>query len=222
MKWSEIGEKRCSVARTLSVIGDRWTLLILRDCFLGHRRFEQFQERLGVTRHILANRLNKLVANGILKREPYEERPPRYEYRLTAKGRDLYPVLLALMSWGDKHMAGADGPPLELYDRNTGERVEPKLVINGTGDPVRWGQIVAKKRFPEVDPLRREYVDSAAINWFRYDEDTSTLDLQFANGAVYRYWDVTPEVVAALRNAESKGEFVNTAVKQGRRYARVS
>ena len=146
MKWKDIDAQRCSVARTLSIIGDRWTLLLLRDCFLGIRRFEQFQERLGVTRQILSDRLRRLVEQGVLSRELYQERPPRHEYRLTAKGRDLYPVMLSIMAWGDKHMTDETGPPLELYDRNTGRRVQPQVTVSEDARPVRWGEIVAKRR----------------------------------------------------------------------------
>ena len=91
MRWNELSEENCSMARTVSVIGDRWTLLILRDCFLRVRRFEDFQERLGITRPILANRLKKLVDEFVLVKVPYQQRPVRYEYRLTQKGLDLYP-----------------------------------------------------------------------------------------------------------------------------------
>lgn len=146
MKWKDIDNQRCSVARTLSVIGDRWTLLVLRDSFLGIRRFEQFQERLGVTRQVLSERLRRLVEHGILSREPYQDRPPRHEYRLTAKGRDLYPVMLSLLAWGDKHMADESGPPLELYDRSTGRRVHPHVTVADDARPIRWGEIVAKRR----------------------------------------------------------------------------
>src|SRR5437762_10972441 len=81
MRWNELSEENCSMARTVSVIGDRWTLLILRDCFLRVRRFEDFQERLGITRPILANRLKKLVDEFVLVKVPYQQRPRRYEYR---------------------------------------------------------------------------------------------------------------------------------------------
>ena len=84
MRWSDIGDVTCSVARALSVVGDRWTLLILRDCFLGVRRFEDFRARLGATRHLVAARLRQLVEHGILERVPYQERPLRHEYRLVA------------------------------------------------------------------------------------------------------------------------------------------
>ena len=118
MKWDEIGQIPCSVARTLSVIGDRWTLLVLRNAFLGVRRFEHFQRDLGTTRHLLSDRLSKLVEHGILRRVRYQEKPDRYEYRLTEKGLDLQPVLLALVGWGDRWMAGEDGPPMVYVHRS--------------------------------------------------------------------------------------------------------
>jgi DNA-binding HxlR family transcriptional regulator len=127
MRWQDIGEMTCSVARTLSVVGDRWTLLILRDAFLRTRRFEDFQARLGITRHRLADRLRKLVDSGILDRVRYQERPARFEYRLTEKGRDLYPVIASLVNWGDRWMAGTAGPPIELVHRGCGHRMTPVL-----------------------------------------------------------------------------------------------
>jgi DNA-binding HxlR family transcriptional regulator len=97
--------QNCSVARTLELVGERWTLLIVRDAFLGRRRFEEFQESLGIARNILADRLQKLVDHGIFDRVRYQERPERYEYRLTGKGRDLRVPLLALMQWGDQYLS---------------------------------------------------------------------------------------------------------------------
>ena len=104
MKWSELSDNWCPVARTLSVLGDRWTLLILRDCFLGLSRFEQFAESSGVTRHILADRLKRLVEADILVRQAYSEAPKRYDYNLTAKGQELEPALMTLRDWGKKHL----------------------------------------------------------------------------------------------------------------------
>ena len=112
MKWKDLGSERCSIARTTAVIGDRWTLMILRDCFLRVRRFEDFQSRLGISRTVVADRLRQLVEEGVLARVAYQDGPRRYEYRLTDKGRDLYPVLMALVRWGDVHYAGDAGPPL--------------------------------------------------------------------------------------------------------------
>ena len=99
----------CSIARTLEVVGERWTLLIMRDAFLGVRRFDDIQRDLGIARNVLRDRLARLVEEGLLERRPYQERPPRSEYRLTAKGRDLWPVLHALLRYGDRWYA-PDGP----------------------------------------------------------------------------------------------------------------
>src|SRR5256885_2200425 len=104
MRWDAVGEMPCSVARTLSVVGDRWTLLIVRDAFRGVRRFGDFEKSLGLTRHRLADRLGKLVRHGILSRERCDERPARFEYRLTDKGKALQPILLSLVAWGDRWM----------------------------------------------------------------------------------------------------------------------
>ena len=103
-RWDDLAEDWCPVARAMSVIGDRWTLLIVRDCFLGRSRFEQFQTRLGITRHILAARLKQLVQAGVLEKVAYSQRPPRYDYALTLKGRDFAPALIGLKDWGKKHM----------------------------------------------------------------------------------------------------------------------
>lgn len=136
MRWNELGGERCSVARTVSVIGDRWTLLILRDCFLRIRRFEEFEARLGVTRHILANRLKKLVSAGVLKKVPYHERPTRYEYRLTQKGLELYPVLMSIVHWGDAHLAGRAGRPLLHRHIDCGHQFDPVLTCSQCREPL--------------------------------------------------------------------------------------
>jgi len=136
MKWDEIGDMRCSVARTLSVIGDRWTLLIVRDAFLGVRKFEQFQSDLGLTRHLLSDRLRKLVEHGVLDRVAYQEKPTRYEYRLTEKGIDLYPILLSIVRWGDNWMADKDGPPMLYVHRGCGHVAMPTLHCPDCGEPV--------------------------------------------------------------------------------------
>ena len=135
MRWADVGDLTCSVARTLSVVGDRWTLLVLRDAFLGVRRFEDFRA-VGLTRHRLADRLKKLVAAGVLERVRYQERPPRFEYRLTEKGRDLYPVLVSLVRWGDRWMAGEAGPPVELIHRGCGHVIMPVHACPYCAEPV--------------------------------------------------------------------------------------
>jgi DNA-binding HxlR family transcriptional regulator len=144
MRWSEIGDVTCSVARALAVVGDRWTLLVLRDCFLGVRRFEAFQQSLGLTRHRLADRLRKLVAHGVLERVPYRERPRRFEYRLTEKGRDLYPVVVSLTRWGDRWLAGAAGSPIELVHRGCGRPISPTLTCPACHEPVGARDMTAR------------------------------------------------------------------------------
>jgi DNA-binding HxlR family transcriptional regulator len=123
----------CSIARTLDIVGERWTLLVLRDACNDVRRFEDFALRLPIARNVLTTRLQTLVPHGILERERYQERPARYEYRLTAKGRELYPVLIGLLQWGDRHLAGADGPPLDLVHRDRGHYVTAAVVCSGCG-----------------------------------------------------------------------------------------
>jgi DNA-binding HxlR family transcriptional regulator len=136
MRWREIAEMNCSIARTLSIVGDRWTLLVLRDCFLGARRFDEFSESLGLSPHLLSTRLAKLIEAGVLERRPYQQKPVRYEYRLTEKGRDLYPVIAGLVRWGDRWMADDEGPPVTLVHRACGHATTPTLVCSECGDGI--------------------------------------------------------------------------------------
>ena len=141
MRWSELKREPCSVARTVSVIGDRWTLLILRDCFLRVRRFEEFQARLGITRHVLADRLRKLVRAGVLRKEMYQSCPRRFEYRLTDKGLDLHPLLLAVVHWGDVHMSGKRGRPMLHEHLTCGHAFDPVLTCSACGDKLEPREI---------------------------------------------------------------------------------
>ena len=122
--------QNCSIARALEILGERWTLLIIRDAFLGLRRFDQFQESLGIARNVLTDRLNRLVEEGVLERVRYNERPERYEYNLTAKGRELNIALAGLRQWGDKHLS--DKPPRLLRRKADKKRVVGALVPRGT------------------------------------------------------------------------------------------
>jgi DNA-binding HxlR family transcriptional regulator len=144
MRWRDIGEQTCSIARALSVVGDRWTLLILREAFLRTRRFEDFQSHLGATRHVLADRLQKLVDHGIFERVQYESRPPRYEYKLTEKGRDLYPVIVSLVGWGDRWMVDEMGPPIELVHNVCGHQIMPVPTCPHCGEPVTARDMTAR------------------------------------------------------------------------------
>jgi DNA-binding HxlR family transcriptional regulator len=122
--------QNCSIARALEVVGERWTLLIVRDAFLGLRRFEQFQKSLGIARNVLTDRLNRLVDEGILERVRYNERPERYEYRLTRKGRELNLALAGLRQWGDKYLS--EKPPTLLRRKTDKKPVVAALVPKGT------------------------------------------------------------------------------------------
>jgi DNA-binding HxlR family transcriptional regulator len=136
MRWDELSKEPCSIARTLSVIGDRWTLLVLRECFLRVRRFDEFQARLGITRHLLAARLRKLVEEGVLERVPYQDMRMLYEYRLTKKGLDLYPVMMSLVHWGNLHKAGNKGPPVRHAHKVCGHDFIPVVTCSECGEAV--------------------------------------------------------------------------------------
>jgi DNA-binding HxlR family transcriptional regulator len=122
----------CSAARALETVGERWTLLIVRDALLGVRRFEDFQRSLGVARNVLTERLTRLVEEGVLEKRAYSEKPLRHEYRLTQKGRDLWPVVHALVTWGDRH-AAPDGPPRRFEHRDCGGAVNERRICDRCG-----------------------------------------------------------------------------------------
>ena len=117
---NDYADQNCSIARSLELVGERWTILVLRDVFLGRRRFDQIQQSLGVARNVLAARLDRLVAEEILEKVPYQERPLRHEYRLTPKGVDLWPVTVELLRWGDRYAAPDAGPPIVLRHKGCG------------------------------------------------------------------------------------------------------
>src|ERR1700749_5232140 len=125
----------CSIARTLDIVGEKWALLAIREVFLGDRRFDEMVRRTGAPRDTLAARLRTLVAAGILEKRQYSDHPAGSEYPLTEAGRDLYPVIATLMRWGDRYLAGDDGPPLVLEHR-CGERLVPQLVCQACGEPL--------------------------------------------------------------------------------------
>jgi DNA-binding HxlR family transcriptional regulator len=129
MQWLDYDGDACSAARALQVLGDRWTMLVLREVFNGVRRFDEISGHIGVARDVLTRRLNALVDEGVLTRTPYQEpgSRTRYEYRLTQAGKDLRPVLLALMAWGDQHRAGAEGVPVRVVHPDCGEEVHLAL-----------------------------------------------------------------------------------------------
>jgi len=131
--------QNCSIARALEIVGERWTLLIIRDAFLGLRRFDQFQESLGIARNVLTDRLNRLVSEGILERVRYSERPARYEYLLTQKGRDLQIALAGLRQWGDAYLSGA--PPRIARRKSDRRPVVAAFVPKGAAAVLRSDEI---------------------------------------------------------------------------------
>lgn len=125
MRLTSLSELNCSIAKTLDAVGEWWTLLIVRDAFRGTKRFDDFQASLGIARSVLTARLRKLTDEGILERSEYSAHPPRYEYRLTDKGMALFPVISALMQWGDQWAQGQDGPPTLLIHDTCGQVTQP-------------------------------------------------------------------------------------------------
>ena len=154
MRWDDIDKQVCSVARSLSVVGERWTMLIIRDAFLGTRRFDEFQRNLGITRHRLSERLGKLVDAGVLVKVPYNDRPLRYEYRLTRKGLGLYPVLLTLARWGDEWMDKGEGVPMEYVHQKCGQITQPVLTCSECNEPLKPQEVV-----PQLGPALRKLVE---------------------------------------------------------------
>ena len=142
MRHDELQDVYCSVARTWAVIGERWTMMILRECFRGERRYDHFRSKLGIGSNVLNDRLRVMVTEGVLERVQYEDRPPRHEYRLTAKGADLYPVLVALMAWGDKYEN--DVPPVRLIHRGCGLAAEPRMTCTRCAEPLTWRDMTAE------------------------------------------------------------------------------
>jgi DNA-binding HxlR family transcriptional regulator len=126
--------ERDSVKATADLLGDRWTVLVLREAFFGVRRFGEMQRNLAIARTVLSSRLKALVAAGLLERRQYRDDPAWFEYRLTEKGLDFYPVALALMAWGDKHLAGPAGPPTLLRHRSCGHPADPTYVCGHCGE----------------------------------------------------------------------------------------
>jgi DNA-binding HxlR family transcriptional regulator len=145
-------EMNCSVAQCLEVVGEWWSMLILRDAFLGVTRFDQFQERLGISRNVLNQRLAHLVDAGVLVKVPYCDHPPRHDYRLTEKGRDLWPVVTTMRQWGDKY-AAPNGPPLQVAHKACGEISDVVLTCSVCGQPVGPRDVRAEPGPGAVEPL---------------------------------------------------------------------
>jgi DNA-binding HxlR family transcriptional regulator len=142
----------CSVAQCLEVVGEWWSMLIVRDAFLGVTRFDQFQERLGISRNVLNQRLAHLVDAGVLIKVAYSDHPPRYDYRLTDKGRDLWPVLSAMRQWGDTYAAPA-GPPVLVVHKGCGEVCRAVSTCSHCGEPLASNAVRAVAGPGAIEPL---------------------------------------------------------------------
>ncbi len=153
MKRTSVAHLNCSVAQALDIVGEWWTLLVLRNIMLGQRRFEALQADLGIARNILSDRLSTLVAHDVVEKVQYRDNPPRFEYRLTRRGADLFPVIVTLMRWGDT-WAAPDGPPL-LLRHECGSVKPPVLVCADCGEPIELGAVRPKAgpgHRPRVEP----------------------------------------------------------------------
>ena len=137
MKRSRSFNKECSIARAMEVVGDRWSILLLREAYYGTKRFDEFQYYLGVAPNILSTRLKKFVDLGMMTRVPLPEHGGRFEYTLTQKGRDFFPTYLALKKWGDDWLAEPAGPQVVFRDRDSGRQIEYPALLSARGQPLQ-------------------------------------------------------------------------------------
>jgi DNA-binding HxlR family transcriptional regulator len=144
MKRTDTSDWPCTIARSVNVLGDHWNLLIIRQACLGTRRFDDFQAALGTGRNILSTRLAGLVDEGLLTRVPYQDNPPRFEYRLTDKGREVYPILAAMAAWGDRWLTGAEGTPLVLHHTACDHDMHAVVVCSECEEPIDVREVRAK------------------------------------------------------------------------------
>ncbi len=147
MKRTSFARFPCSIARTVDLVGDWWTPLVLREAYYGVRRFDDFEAGLGIGRNILNERLKRLVGEGLMERRRYQDRPARYEYRLTEKGKDFFPVLAAMVAWGDRWLDRGKGAPVLLRHRACGKVSTAEVVCSECGEPIR-----ARDVRPELGP----------------------------------------------------------------------
>jgi DNA-binding HxlR family transcriptional regulator len=154
-------KQNCSIAKPLSILGERWTILVLREISLGNRRFDGMQEELGVATNVLSARLGSLIDAGIVEKRPYGERPDRFEYQLTAKGGELMPILLAFLRWGDRYTAGKAGPPLETVHADCGHVFHMVPTCSHCGEEVKLASVRARPG-PGSTKRQREHRRSRA------------------------------------------------------------
>lgn len=136
MRRTSFADWPCSIARTMNLLGDGWTPLVLREAFYGVRRFDEFQQTLGIARNTLADRLRRLVAEGLLEKHEYQREPVRYDYVLTEKGMDFFGVLAAMTRWGDRWLAGAEGAPVVFHHHGCGHETHAEVVCAECHEPL--------------------------------------------------------------------------------------
>jgi DNA-binding HxlR family transcriptional regulator len=151
MKRTSFADWPCSIARTMDLLGDWWTPLVLREAFYGVRRFDEFQQALGIARNTLTGRLRRLVDEGLLEKQPYQREPMRYDYVLTEKGTDFFGVLAAMSRWGDRWLAGEEGAPIVFHHRTCDHDTHAEVVCAECGEPMRAGETTMRlgPGFPE-------------------------------------------------------------------------
>jgi DNA-binding HxlR family transcriptional regulator len=165
MLGNDYKNQTCSIAATLEVVGERWSLLIVRNVLLGVRRFDALQQDLGVARNVLQARLERLIEHGVLERRLYQEHPPRYEYFLTEKGLDLWPTIVALLQWGDRYAPTPDGPPVLLEHRGCGGAIDAHRICERCGERLGPRDSIARPGpgAPPDHPLRRRESGAALV-----------------------------------------------------------
>lgn len=164
MRRTSYEQMNCSIASALDVVGEPWTLLIVRDAFYGVRRFDDFQENLGIARNVLTARLKKLVEAGVFRKTAYRQRPLRHEYRLTEKGAALFTVIVGLKQWGDRFGSAArSGKPMELVDGTDGRPLDPVLIDAGSGRRLELTNVRAVAG-PGADQNTRSFFERLALN----------------------------------------------------------
>jgi DNA-binding HxlR family transcriptional regulator len=157
MRSSEFPGQPCSVARSLEIVGEWWTLLVVREAFFGTRRFSDFETRLGIAKNVLSDRLTKLVEAGVLARNAVVGRGNPRDYTLTPMGRDLFPAIVALMQWGDRWLYGGERAPVRVLDRESGAEIAPMRVTTPEGRPLEVDEVVVVPGPGADEALQRRF-----------------------------------------------------------------